>query len=170
MIISRAASAPLPDLDHVVPAPAGRIGEHLGLAGEQLREEAHVVGVVGDDEEVERTGELRPLAAGRRDLLALGEAVGVLRREPGAEGSGVQRERRVQVGVAEERPGREVAARWRRIRRPRLDLLGRLPIQCPDVRARKPDAKAERASRPARASRLRRVLLIGFLHRSIDSR
>ena len=47
-------------LHHVVPAPAGRVGEHLGLAGEEGGEEAHVVGVVGDDEEVERARRASP--------------------------------------------------------------------------------------------------------------
>ena len=106
----------LAGLDHVIPAPAGLIGEHLRLPGEELREEAHVVRVVGDHEEVERSGELHPLAARRRDLVAFGEAVGVLRRQPGAERAGVHREGRVHVRVPEEGADREVAPRRRRIR------------------------------------------------------
>jgi hypothetical protein len=41
--------------DHVVPLPAGWVGHERGLAGEQVREEPHIVGVVRDDEEIERT-------------------------------------------------------------------------------------------------------------------
>ncbi len=90
--------------------------------------------MIGDDEEVERPRELGRLAAGGHDLLALGEVVGVARRQPGTEGARIHGERRVQVGVAEERPGWEVAAcRWR-VRLPRLDLLGRLPVERPDIR------------------------------------
>ena len=48
-------------LDHVVPFTAGRIGQEFGLAGEQIGKEAHIVGVVGDDEKVERTRQLRRL-------------------------------------------------------------------------------------------------------------
>ena len=113
----------LAGLDHVVPFAARRIGQDLGLAGEQVREEAHVVGVIGDHQEVERTRQLHRLAAGRRDLLAPGEAIGVARAEPRAEGAGVHRERRVQMRVAEERPRREIAAGIGRVGRfGRVDL------------------------------------------------
>ena len=87
------------------------------MPANRSREEAHVVGMVGDDEEVERTRELRRLAGGGGDLLALGEAVGVARPEPGAERAGIEGERGVQVRVAEERPGRESCARHRANRR-----------------------------------------------------
>ena len=125
-------------LDHVVPLAARRVGEQLGLAGEQVGEEAHVVGVVGDDEEVERPRELRRLAAGGRDLLAPGEAIGVARRRAGAERAGIQRERRVQVRVAEERPRREVAVRVGRIRPGCLYAasalsLSSVPVSCADA-------------------------------------
>src|SRR4029079_1526614 len=50
-------------LDHLVPLAPGGIGEELRLAREQIREEAHVIGMIGDDEEIERTGKLRGLAA-----------------------------------------------------------------------------------------------------------
>ena len=60
----------LAGLDHVVPFAAGRVGEDFGLAREQIRKEAHIVGVIGDHEEVERTRELHRLAGGGGDLLA----------------------------------------------------------------------------------------------------
>ncbi len=69
-------------LDHVIPLAARRVGEHLGLAREEIGEEAHVVRVIRDDEEIERARELRGLAARGHDLLAAREAVGVARIEP----------------------------------------------------------------------------------------
>ena len=79
----------LAGLDHVIPAAAGGIGQHSGISGEQIREEAHVVGVVGHDQEIERPGELRQLAAGRPDLLTLSEPIGLLRPKSCAEGPGI---------------------------------------------------------------------------------
>ena len=72
-------------LDHVVPAAAGRIGEERRRAGLEQREEAHVVGVVGDHEEVERPRQSGREPGRRLQLLALGEAIRVVRREPRAE-------------------------------------------------------------------------------------
>ena len=69
----------LAGLDHVIPFAAGRVGEQLGLAGEQIRKEPHVVGVIGHHQEVERTRELYRLARRGYDLLAAGKAVSVLR-------------------------------------------------------------------------------------------
>ena len=84
----------LAGLDHVVPLAARRIGEQLGLAGEKVGKEAHVVRVVRDDEEIERARELHRLAARGRDLLAAREAIGVARAEPRAEGAGIHGEAR----------------------------------------------------------------------------
>ena len=100
---------PLSRLHHVIPAATQWVGQELWLPGEQVREEAHVVGVVGDDQEIERPRQLGELTGGRHDLLALGEAVGVARGEARAESPGIHRERRMRMCVAEERPGREVA-------------------------------------------------------------
>ncbi len=104
-------------LDPVIPAAPGRIGEHRRLAGVQAREEAHVVRVIGDDEEVQRPRQLDLLAGRRDDLLALGEAIGVRRRQSCAERPGVHRHARVQVRVTPEHLGREIAVRIRRIAR-----------------------------------------------------
>ena len=81
-------------LDHLVPALAGRVGEERRIAGEELREEAHVVRVVGHHQEIERLRELHPHAVRRRHLLAAREAVGVRGKETRAEGAGVHRHRR----------------------------------------------------------------------------
>ena len=105
----------LAGLDQVVPLAALLRREQLGVAAHELREEPEAVGVVRDDEEVERARELHGLAAGGRDLLAAREPVGLAGREPRARGAGVHRERGVQVRVAEERPHREVAPRVRRV-------------------------------------------------------
>ena len=104
-------------LDHVVPSAAGGIGQDVWLAGKEVREEAHIVGVVGDDEEIERPRQLGRLSRRRHDLLALGEAIGIARAEPRAERAGVEREHGVEMGVAEERPRREIASRIGRIGR-----------------------------------------------------
>ena len=104
--------------DHVVPTPPVRVGHDVGLAGEDAREEAHAIGVVGHHQEVERAGEPDGLARRGDQLLALGEAVGVARREAGAEGASVHREACVDVGVAPVDVGREAAIRVGRIRAP----------------------------------------------------
>ena len=59
-----AASAPFPDWIRSYHLRPVGIREHLGLSREEIGEEAHVVGVVGDDEKVERARELHRLAAG----------------------------------------------------------------------------------------------------------
>ena len=102
-------------LDHVVPPAASGIGQDVGLAGKEVRKEPHIVGVVGNHEKIERPRELRRLSRRRDNLLALGEAIGVARAEPSTERAGVERKHRVQVRVAEERPGRKVASRVRRV-------------------------------------------------------
>ena len=57
------------------------MGEQFRLASEEVGEEAHVVRMIGDDEEIERTGKLHWLSTGGHDLLAFGEAIGFLRSE-----------------------------------------------------------------------------------------
>ena len=102
-------------LDVVVPLLAGRIREIRGIAGEQLREEAHVVGVVGDHDEIERSRELHAHAVRGSDFLAAREPEGVGGSEAGAKGTGVHRGAGMHVGVAEERARRDIAPRMRRI-------------------------------------------------------
>ena len=100
-------------LDHVIPLAAHRVGEDLGLARDEIGEEAHVVRVIGDDEEIERARELRGLAARGHDLLAAREAIRVARIQAAAERAGIHREAGVQVRVAEERARREICGRRR---------------------------------------------------------
>ena len=79
-MISIAASAPFPAWImsyHLRPVGSASIS---GLPASRSREEAHVVGVIGHDQKVERPRQLRRLAGGRRDLFAPGEAIGVARR------------------------------------------------------------------------------------------
>ncbi len=108
--------AALAGLDHVVPLAARGVGEHLGLAREEVGEEAHVVRVVGDDEEIERARELRRLSAGGHDLLAAREAIGIARTEPAASRARIHREGGVQMRVAEERARGEFAIGVGRVR------------------------------------------------------
>jgi hypothetical protein len=66
-------------LDEVVPLLAGRIRQHVGLPRKEIRKEAHVVRVVGHDEEVERSRQLHRLTARRLHLLAAREAIRIAR-------------------------------------------------------------------------------------------
>ena len=62
-MISSAALAPWPDwIMSYHLRPCGSASK-LGLAGREVGEEAHIVGVVGDDQEVERPRQLGRLAA-----------------------------------------------------------------------------------------------------------
>jgi hypothetical protein len=103
-------------LDHVIPLTAGRIGQHFGFTGEEVRKETHVIGMIGDDEEIERARELHWLATRCRDFFAAGEAIGVARAEPRAERPSVHRKRGMQMRIAEERARWEVTTRVGRIR------------------------------------------------------
>ncbi len=103
-------------LDQFVPAPPGGIGQHRRRARQQGREEPHVVRVVGDHEEVKRARQLHGLAGVRRHLLPTGEAIRVAWVEARAEGAGVHRKRRVEVSVAKEGAGREIAVCVRGVR------------------------------------------------------
>src|SRR5207248_2346078 len=68
-------------LHHVVPALAVRVVHHHRVAPGDLHHRAERLGVVGDDEEIERPRELHRLAGGRHDLFAAGEAIRLLRSE-----------------------------------------------------------------------------------------
>ena len=117
-----------------VPALSGLGGEHLGVAAEELRHQAVHLGVVRDHQEVERPRQLGAQAAGRGDLLAAGEAEGVLLPEP-VHRAGIDRDRGVQVGVAEQRPGRKAApgiGRELRLDHPR-DIGGRRRLVVADI-------------------------------------
>ena len=159
-MISIAASAPLPDW--IISYHFRPVGsrEHFGLPREEVGEEAHVVRVVADHEEIERAGELHRLAAGGRHLLPAGEAIGIARAEPGAEGAGVHGGRRVEVRVTEVRTRGIVAARVGRVQRlARVHLRGLLLVElagvvAPDVRA-SGDQPDDGESRPARMGRSR---------------
>jgi hypothetical protein len=67
--------------------------------------------MVGDHQPVERTAELRRLAAGGSHLLAAGEAIGVVKPEPRAEETGIDRQAGMQVRVAPKHLVRETALR-----------------------------------------------------------
>ena len=101
----------LPGLDHVVPLLAGGIFEKFRFARDQVGGKSHVVGVVGDHQEIERPRQFRLLFAGGHHLLAAGEAVGVLDAEAVAEQPGIHRHGGVQVRVAEEHLRRATGAR-----------------------------------------------------------
>ena len=106
---------PLALLDVVVDHLAPRALEELGVGFGDRRRKPEVLGVVGDDEEIERPAEPRRKAGVRRHRLAAREAVGFVGAQPGAEHPGVRRERRVQVRVAEINPVRKGLGRVGRI-------------------------------------------------------
>ena len=137
--------------DHVVPLPAGRIGHDRGLAGEQVRKEAHVVRMVGNHQEIEGARQFGRLSRGRRYLLALGEAIGIAWHQPRSECPGIERERRVEMGVAEQRPGWEVAARIGRIRPLRREELGcLLRVEGADIGLRRLGGRGQRRGKAER--------------------
>ena len=102
-------------LDQVVPALARRIGEERRVACKQLREKAHVVGVIGDYDEVERPREFHAHSVRRGHLLAARKAERIFRTEPCAEGAGIHGCAGMHVRVAPEDAGREVTAGVRRV-------------------------------------------------------
>ena len=102
-------------LDVVVPALAGRVREIRRVAGEQLREEAHVVGVIGDHDEIERADELDSHAVRSRDFFAAREPEGIGGSEAGAKCARVHRCAGMHVGVAEQGTRREIPPRVRRV-------------------------------------------------------
>jgi len=59
-----AASTPLPDCNMSYHFRPIGLASRAALPAEQVGEETHVVGVVGDHEKIERPGELHLLAAG----------------------------------------------------------------------------------------------------------
>ena len=103
--------------DQVVPAAGCRIGQNLRLSGKEIRRKTHIVGMVRDDQEIQRTGELDRLAGGADDLLSPGETVGVLRPDRGARHARVHGQGCVEMGIAEQRARRKVSTRIGRIRR-----------------------------------------------------
>ena len=105
--------------------------------------------MIGDDHEIERARELRALAAGSNDLLSLGEPIGIGRTEPGAERAGINRKRRVRVGIAEKRASREIASRIGRVWRfARKSFGGLLLIESADVGLHLRQAPAQRRRQP----------------------
>src|ERR1700716_674281 len=79
-------------MNHLVPSATLRVSHDLRIAGQDHREKPEAVRVIGHDEEVKWARELRALAAGGHDLLALAETIRVLRSEPAAERARVHRE------------------------------------------------------------------------------
>ena len=121
-------------LDHVVPSPASRIGQDVRASRRGVAERSPYCRSGRRPRENRAAATACRLSRRRHDLLALGEAIGVARVEPRAEGAGVHREAGVGVGVAEERPGREVASGPGRIRPlGGKDLLGRRLVERADV-------------------------------------
>ena len=87
--------------------------QEFGLAREQIGEETHIIGVVGNDEEIQWAGQLRWLSARRDDFFATGEAKRFPRPESRAKRACVKRSCGMQVCIAEERTGRKIATRVR---------------------------------------------------------
>ena len=136
--MSMAASAPWPDWImsyHLRPSGSARIS---GFPAEQVGEEAHIVGMVGDDEEIERPRQLRRLTRRRHDLLASGEAIGIARSEPCAERAGIHRKGRVQMRIAEEGPRSGNCARRRASRvASSWKSFGSVVVECAHVGVRR---------------------------------
>jgi hypothetical protein len=102
-------------LDHVVPLLPGGVLQQRWCAGKERGEETHVVGMIGDDQEIQRTRQFDHLTARGLELLTAPETVGVFGPESTAEGARIHREGGVQVRIAEVRARGEIALGIRRI-------------------------------------------------------
>ena len=91
----------LPALDQIVhPASELRL-QQIGIRLGDHRRQAEILGMIGDDQEVQRPLQARADARARRDLLAAGEPIGLVRPQPATHHSGIGRVGRVEVRVAE---------------------------------------------------------------------
>ena len=97
-------------LHQVVPLLGHRHGQKFGLAGLEIGDQSHLVGVIGNDQEIQRSRQLGLLPAGAGDLFALGEAIRIRRQQLGAGGTGIQRQSGVQVGIPEVDARRVISA------------------------------------------------------------
>jgi len=102
-------------LDHATPPLDGAVAHQLRVALVDLGDESEPLGVVAQDDEVERPRQARRQARRRNHLLAAGDAVGLLGREAIAGRERVTRVGAVQVGVAPQDARRVLAAGVRRI-------------------------------------------------------
>ena len=169
---SIAAAAPWPDwIMSYHRRPLGSASD-IRLAGQQVVEEAHIVGMVGDDQEVERPRQLGELSRGGHDLLAFAEAIGVARSEARTEGAGIEGEGGVGVGVAEQRPRREVSSGPGRIGPlGRIELVGGFLVQGAGIQQRYPALQRAgrlpgsqlQERRPKQTAKVRSVLIIVLL-------
>ena len=153
---------------HVVPAPAIRVGQDLGFSGDQPREEAHAIGMVGHDEEVERAREAHGLPRRGNHLLPLGEAVGVARRQARPESAGIHRKGGMEVGVAPIHVGGEAPLRIGRVG-PRREGVAQGPRFWEGSPVPAARAAARRAGSLQRRRRLRAPIGRGFDAASIRS-
>jgi len=81
---------------------AHRVPEQLGIGLLDHGGEAEVLGVVGDDQEVQGTDQAGPHAARGDDHLPLGEAERLVGTQPVADHAGVGGVGRVEVGISPE--------------------------------------------------------------------
>ncbi len=98
-----------PGIGRLVPFLELRVGHQLGLAGDDVGDHAHGVGVIADRQPVERPGETDLLAGRGDDLLAAGEAVGSRGPQAGAAAHRIGRPGGEQMLVAPQGPVGEVA-------------------------------------------------------------
>jgi len=116
----------VPSLEHVVPPLALLGGQDCGISLQELRHQAVHLGVVGHHDPVQRPAQPGSQTVGRDDFLATGESEGFLLPES-AHRARIHRDGRVQVSVAKEDPGREVAADVRRVLDLRVPFHNRFP-------------------------------------------
>ena len=101
-------------LQELVPLSDPRIGHHLRVRRVDLLEGAIGLGVIRDDQEIERLIEPDSLTVARDDLLSAGETVCLFRSQPVAGAKRIVGDCGVHMGVAEEDPLR-IALRIGRI-------------------------------------------------------
>ena len=77
----------------------------MGCTRQHVGEEAHIVGVVGYHQEIQRPPQSRLEAGGGGDFLATGESIGGFETQPVATGGSIRGGIRMQVGITPEHPG-----------------------------------------------------------------
>jgi hypothetical protein len=68
-------------VDHLVPAAPLLLAHHDLVTARQHIEETHTVRVISDNHKIQRAPQLCLVTAGRDDLLATGESVGIIQSE-----------------------------------------------------------------------------------------
>ena len=104
------------------PAPALFELRHVRRRRQRVVDQPHPVGMIGDDEPVERARQADRLTGRGHDLLAARQSIGVARPDPVAEPARIHREGGVKMRLAPERAFRKGSTGVGRIGLPRINV------------------------------------------------